>query len=536
MSPFTKEVLESLEFLRRAIADVAHCDAEAAETLTAITDDLVVNMENQMLLVFANVGVKRKSDEQALLQSRADQSLLEQYHAACAGHTEVNTQADGKVTIPNHREPIPVISPSGLSEAEKFLPDVAVQRTLLGSIHCTLEATGHSIGAERVCLYLAQKGTGTLRVLCCAPDASAAKRGAFLPAHQGAIGSCFSTGIAIRADSPTVEVRKTFIEPLDAQLGFATDNFMAFPVIDPASGQTVGVLECANKSGCFSEDNENLLACTCRLLWYLVCYHELDMHNGVVFNPGPLHAIRPFRTPTFEELKGYHGAAGTHPKQLVARLESTSKPSVTETVAKHLGLGSKPADVPAAVRGPSHTPDNVVPAGGALTQVRELHSYLSKVEDAHKQAMSELVQTQRREDALREDCSKKAAKLRVLEENTQALHDQLNELRNQLNRQSFAPMRDSNSMDFGSNLGTFLTNDSRLASPPPIQRETSSDLPQIHKARAQAGAGDDPKALMSTAAGLLAELRRVAGPPAPSIAPKSKTPPPVFPKSRTRKL
>ena len=537
MSPFTKDVLASLESLQRGIASVATTNPDDAKTLTALFDDLVTNLESQMILVFANFGLKTKAENDAMLRSRADQSILEQYREACGTSAELKVDAaDGKMEVPNRREPVPTVRPLPADVAQ-MQADVSVQRTLLSAIHVSLEALGHAVGAERTCLYVAQKGTGTLRVIGCAPDVTPAKRGAFLPAHQGIVGSCFSTGIALRADAPTAEIRRSYIEPLDSQLGFRTENFLAFPVIDPASRQPVAVVECANKPGRFSDDDEALMAHTCRLMWFMVCYHELDFHNGMIFNPAALHSVRPFRPSSCDELRSYHSAAGAHRHQLIVRLASRTADSATETLAKHLGLALPTGEVPAAVKGTGTVPDGAVPSGESLSAVRELNSYLSKVEDAHKHLMSELVKTQAREASLREECGKKSTKLRILEENTQALHEQLAEARQSLNQRSFSPLRDGTAVDFeGSSrfsvgLGAnddLMSNASFTAlarsssALPPIQGGSGGQPPAILGPRATAS---DPKAVMSQAAAMIAELRKVAG-TSPVPLRHASTPPP----------
>lgn len=516
MSPFTKDVLQSLEFLRQAIGDVTKADADLGDTLTAIVDDLVINLENQMMLVFSNVGLKRKQEQEDLLRARSDMSLLEQYRTACADNASVSIDGrTNKIKVASQHDPVPIVH-SLPNDVPRELLDHSVQRTLLTAIHLTLESVGHVIGAERVILYVAQKGTGTLRVISCAPDVTLARRGAFLAAHQGIVGSVFCTGIGVRADHPTPEVRTNFIDNVDAQLGLKTHNVMAFPVVDKNCGTPVAVLECANKSVSFSEEDELFVAQVCRVLWYQLCYHEVDFHNGMVFNPAALHAARPYRAEVSADLQNYHGAASVGHRQLVVRLRSVRKPNAIEQTARALGLQSPEGDVPSAVKGRGQVLADAVEVD-SLGKVRELNSYLSKVEDAHRHIMAELVVTQEREAALREEASKKAYKIRLLEDNTQALHDQLSELKQSLNKSSFAPMSDANANDFEppalTTFGSFLKRDKL----PAITADASvndelwrSEVRSIKSPNVVVrSTTEDPHAVLAKAARALQELRTI---------------------------
>jgi hypothetical protein len=532
MSPFTNDVLQTLELLRRAIADVSVIDAQAADTLTAITDDLVINLENQMLLVFANVGIKRKQDEEALLKSRSDASLLQSYREACGSSTEVQIDAaSGKLHVPNMREPVPTLK--SFSEPAALSVDVNAQRTLLASVHMLLESLGHTIGTERNCLYLSQRGTGTLRIISSAPDIGPARRGAFVPAHQGIVGAVFSTGVAIRADSPAQDTLRVTVEPIDVQLGFKTRNFITFPVLDKSTNLPVAVIECANKVGGFSAADETTMTHACRLMWYLICYHDIDFHNGMIFNPAPLHNIRPYKVDTFEDLKLLPGAAAAIQPQLVVRLPTHRPETTVETVAKQLGLAQPTGEIPLAVKG-YHTPENAVDSD-SVKVVRELKSYITKVEDAHKDAMNELVRSQQRETSLREEVAKKSNKLRVLEDNATALHDQLMEAKQSVNKHSFSPIRDSNAAEFDASmhLGSFLTtvsDDARLQS---ARSSVRHALPPIaHRSFSTDKSPADRRTMMNQAAKLLEDLRRTAHAPIPF----SKTPQPKLSKRNGRVL
>lgn len=505
MSPFTNEVLSSLEFLRHAIADVSAIDRSCGATLTAIVDDLVVNMENQMLLVFANVGVMKREDEERLVQQRNDRSLLDHYREACGTNASVSATTDGKLDVKNAREPKPSVEPLPPG-VDPLQGDALVQRSLLTSLHLLLESLAINVHAERTMLYVAQKGTGTLRVVTSVPDVSPAHRGAFVASHQGIVGSVYSTGIGLRADKPSADTRRTYIDPVDAHMGVTTVNTLAFPVLDKATRQPVAVIECANKAGGapWADTDEQLLQKACQLAWYMLCYHKVDFHNGMVFNPAPLHALKPFRAAGDDELVDYHGAADVEHTQLVVRLRSDARAA---------------AEVPLAVKGRGQHPDAAVVAG-TVGSVKELQAYLTKMEEAHRHLMNEVVQLKDIEATLREDVGKKTHKIRLLEDNAQCLHEQLMEARAGLNNASFAPVADQNARDFGpgSSLGSFLrTTSPTEGAPRPAHsggdaRSTAAfPLPPLRGSNSNvtAGGGMQPTGdVIATAAAALELLKR----------------------------
>lgn len=492
MSPFTPEVLSCIENLRNAIEELTSIDTDLASTMTALTNQLVSTLEDQMMLVFANIALKSRQDQEDLLrQQREDLSLLEYYQSIVGDSATMKVDPNTKkVSVHGrlHGDLESDIAPQNGT----LMPVDPAQKCLLTGLHLLLESTGYQLQAERTILYVAQRGTGTLRVVSSAPNIRPAQQGAFIASHQGVIGSVFSTGVAIRADSFDEETQKNYVHPLDKQLGLSTYNTLVFPVLDPSSGAPVAVIECANKlrGAPFTPTDEVLLHHACTLVWYLLCYHEVDFFNGMIFNPAPLHTLRPFRPSIHsEELDAYPGATGARKPQLVVRIN------------KKMGKEKK-IDLPHTVRGKTQNVDSAVEVA-TIFNVRELRSYLTQMEETHRRVMSDVLQARDREDVLREEVGKKSHRIRLLEENAQFLHESLVEAKRAMNNSSFAPMENQNFRDFthsgmGSKLGQFLAE----------RREDATS--GVREAKSNPGEVGDRSPFLSSAAEALAKLRTAA--------------------------
>ncbi len=166
---FTPEVASSFEYLRHAIEDVA--DDHVRNTITAIVDGLVSNIENQMLLVFANCSVQEYEREQLLLKKRQDANLLE-YYVESVRRMEEHGLGEQKAQpgADRSREPKPGGRISDDSQLRQVAPDAEVSKMLMATMHCVTQALAHNTNAERAILHLSHKSTGSLKALCSIPD------------------------------------------------------------------------------------------------------------------------------------------------------------------------------------------------------------------------------------------------------------------------------------------------------------------------------------------------------------------------------
>lgn len=456
-APFTPDVIRSLDYLRQGIAEVAGVDSDLGETLTAIADDLMVNLENQMLLVFANAAVKEDERQSLLVHSRTDVGLLDYYrevqqrianrsapfvpNAHSVGRTARQQGAvDGLTPLGGAPSTGPVATPTGgvaaeaaaAASAASVLPETEALRTLGATTYVILEALAHHAQCERCALYLAHRGTGSLRVTSSAPDMSLAARGAFVAMHQGVPGACYSTATAIRVDSVDVELRKLYVGPTDQQLGVETVNTLCFPVVERVSGNVLAVLECANKAraAAWGESDEALCYHAAQLLQYVVGnFPGVDFHStnpGLHFNPAALHVLAPFRPAPFcDEL------ADTFPAALDARHP--------QRIARISGV----AGLPSAVKG-RHQPavDNAASLT-TLLHVREIASYTQKMDESYRQTIAQVVEARHREEAATAELARRLSRIRALEDNVAALHQQLLGARQVINAQALGAATDA---------------------------------------------------------------------------------------------
>lgn len=491
MSPFTPEVLRSVELLRRAIADVAVVDAGLGDTLTAVTDDMVYNLEQQMLLIFCNVDAKKKEEEALLLRGRTDEALLSYYESIVANRTAksdrkerssaavappsdfiVGAVADGR--LPGSGPP-----GDGSVETKVAPPEIQARRACAASMYLVAEAVAHTLQAERASVYLLQKGTGALRIVTNAPDATPVRRGAYVASHQGIPGTVFTTGVAVRADVINEENRRNYVAPVDSNTGFRTFNVLAVPIVDPYTNAPIGVLEIANKaqSKPWSVWDEAFAYHAATVVMYVATRYDIDWHAGAtLFLPAPLHVIKPY-SPAIRctDLDSYEGAADERPPQLIVRVTvaepKTALPAVGRSLMVPRADGGKPASVSA-----SHANSNEVLS---IFNVKEMRSFLTKLEEAHRHVMSELVAVQEREIISKADGQRKSLRIRALEDNVSALHAQLIDAKQLLMQQSFAPRDDANSYDYGFGLATASTSNLLVGSRSSLVVQSSSAAPTL---------------------------------------------------------
>jgi hypothetical protein len=403
---FTPEVASSFEYLRHAIEDVA--DDHVRNTITAIVDGLVLNIENQMLLVFANCSIQEFEREQLLLKKRQDANLLEYYVESVKKMEEHGLVDPAKVPVMHADGGRDSKQPSRLADdslLRQIAPDTEVSKMLMATMHCVTQALAHNTNAERAILHLSHKSTGSLKALCSIPDYSIAFRGLTTPSHQGVIGNCFSTGLAVRVDEIDADKRKTMYTN-------ATEvhSVLAFPILEPIRNSPIGVVELINKSQgapWTAMDEAHASHCSLVLQYFLHTFGaHLDMLAAPVYNATQLnlvHGYHPGQLPNdLARLPG--GASGAFIKtQLVARIHSAEQ-------------------FPARARHTSNLYQVEV-----LANVRELSEYLELMDFNMRSNINELVALKQRELELKDTIQKLNIRVKVQEENAQHLQDQLND-------------------------------------------------------------------------------------------------------------
>lgn len=408
---FTPEVSSSFEYLRNAINDVD--DGGLRQTLTAIVDGLVLNLENQMLLVFANCAVREHERELLLKKGQEDVGLLDYYESSLRtlqerGMSGSSPLGDPTVTGAQMKKSAKANTTSLSDDAalRAAAPDVEVAKQLLIMFHGAVQALAHNTHAERVVLHLHQKATGSLKVLCSIPDHSVAVKAATTPSHQGVIGNCFSTGLAVRVDNIDAEKRKTmYVHSPDIH------SVLAFPILEPIHNHTVGVVELLNKANgaAWSQMDEAHAFHTCLLLQYFFYTFgsRIDFFSAPIFNPTQLnmvHAYQPGQlSGDLAKLPG--GNSGAFIKaQLVARVQHAEQ-------------------FPAKATGKQHN----LYAVEQLANVRELSEYLDLLDFNMRANINELVAAKQREQEYKDNIQKLNIRVKVQEENAQHLQDQLND-------------------------------------------------------------------------------------------------------------
>lgn len=400
LGTFTPEVARSFEYLRHAIEDVG--DENSRNTITAIVDGLVRNIENQMLLVFANCSVQAHEREQLLLKKRQDANLLEYYVESVRrmeehGLSDVKPTADAK-EVKSHRA-------NDDSTLRQMAPDAEVSKMLMATMHCVTQALAHNTSAERAVLHLGQKSTGSLKAMCSIPDYTIAFRGLTTPNHQGVIGNCFSTGLAVRVDEVDSEKRKAmYTNALDIH------SVLAFPILEPVRNTPIGVIELLNKAHgapWTAMDEAHASHCSLVLQYFLHTFGaHVDLLTAPVYNATHLNLVH-----------GYH--PGHIPNEL-ARLPGGSSGAFTKT--QLVARVEHAEQFPARQRHSQNLYQVEV-----LANVRELSEYLELMDFNMRSNINELVALKQREAELKDTIQKLNIRVKVQEENAQHLQDQLND-------------------------------------------------------------------------------------------------------------
>lgn len=409
LGTFTPEVASNFQYLRHAVQDVS--DGNLRDTMTSIVNDLVRNLEDQMLLVFANCAVERHDRERLLQRRNEDASLLEYYKQSLAlieergpRATEENTTHEIQTNLNNRggggAGPQQAADDGGL----RLAPDAEAAKAVLGFVHCLTQSVAFNVQAEKACLHVFQRSTGTLKVLSSIPDTTLAQRGATTASHHGVIGACFSTGLAIRCDTITPELRKVmYTNRLDVT------NVFCVPVTEPIKGQVIGVLECMNKShgASWTQGDESQLYQTALLAQYFITQfgQHLDLYNATPFNPVHLNNTCPYHPGyTNQDLAKLPGGATTsfRKQMLVARIQQPEQypPRATRHTSSLFSVEN-------------------------LSNVRELAEYLELMDNNMRTNIAELVASKQRESDAKDQIQRLTIRVKVLEENSQRLEEQL---------------------------------------------------------------------------------------------------------------
>jgi hypothetical protein len=422
---FTPELARSFEHLRQAVAEVE--DGTARETITAIVDDLVVNLENQMLLVFANCAISNNDRETVLIKKDMDQGLLD-YYRECVAPLKapaMKTLQYGEL-LPEIRgsaekvQSASVTLPAAVASEHAVLRSVAPEneavRTIMSYFYCLTESLAHNLQAERAIFYLHQKSSQQLRAVCTIPDSLEAQKGLCVSVYQGVQGLTFSSNFAVRVDVIDADMRKVYF-PNNPEVY----NAILFPVVDQIHNMPIGVIECVNKTRGlhWTESDEGQMGQAAALLQYYLCHYgqHMDFLNVPVFNPVHLHMIAPYRPGFYNpELGHMPEAIGIRKRQLVARVSSSSalvalkKDAVKKTLFEVKSLG----------------------------HVQELCEYLDEIDGCFKTSVSDLVASKHREAEARDQIQKLSVKLKVAEENTNHIQEQLTDAKRVILAQKIA--------------------------------------------------------------------------------------------------
>ena len=419
---FTPELARSFEHLRQAVAEVG--DDAARETITAILDDLVINLENQMLLVFANCAIAESNRENVLLKKDVDQGLLDYYRECVAPAKEANgrTLEYGEL-LPELKSSFdksqPIAMQATLTAEQAVLrsmaPDNEAARSIMSYFYCLMESLAHNVQAERATFYFLQKSTQQLRALCTVPDSIDAQKGLALSVHQGVVGLCFTSNFAVRIDSVDADMRKVYFSNTSE-----VHSVLTFPVVDQIRNVPIGVVECVNKTKdlAWTEADEGQVGQAAALLQYYLCHYSsnIDFHSSPVFNPVHLHMVVPYRPAFYNpELSKLPQAIGIRKRVLVARVNNNGALSMLKKEGKKTLF-----DV------------------SSLGHVQELCEYLDDMDSCFKTSVSDLVSSKHREADARDQIQKLAVKLKVAEENTNHLQEQLTDAKRVILAQKIA--------------------------------------------------------------------------------------------------
>jgi hypothetical protein len=409
LGTFTPEVATSFEYLRHAVEDIQ--DETVRSTITAVVDGLVSNIENQMLLVFANCSVQEHEREQLLLKQRQDVNLLDYYVESVRrmeehglselgkSHATFSEGKDAKIISKNHTSSVDDTT------LRQLAPDSEVSKMLMATMHCITQALAHNTHAERAVLHLGHKSTGSLRAICSIPDYTIAFRGLTTPNHQGVIGNSFTTGLAVRVDDIDAEKRKTMYTN-----SHDIHSVMVFPILEPIRNLPIGVVELINKAQgapWTAMDEAHAAHCALVLQYFLHTFGaHLDLLAAPVYNATQLNLVH-----------GYH--PGHLPNDL-ARLPGGASGAFTKTqlVARIARAEQFPAR-------PRHAQS--LYQVEILANVRELSEYLELMDFNMRSNINELVALKQREVELKDTIQKLNIRVKVQEENAQHLQDQLND-------------------------------------------------------------------------------------------------------------
>jgi hypothetical protein len=213
---------------------------------------------------------------------------------------------------------------------------------------------------------------------------------------------------------------------------------MTFPVVDQIRSTPIGVIECINKvKGLrWTEFDEAQMGQAAALMQYYLCnYGQLiDFVNAPVFSPIHLHMMVPYRPAFYNpELDHVPDAITTRKRQLVARVESH-------------------AELLAVKRDAARKTLFVVKT---LGHVQELCAYLDEIDTCFKTTTADLVASKHRETDARDQVQKLLIKIKVAEENSTHLQDQLTDAKRVILAQKIASSEGTGRHD---GFGTYRSN------------------------------------------------------------------------------
>eukprot|EP01006_Ploeotia_vitrea_P024994 TRINITY_DN57790_c1_g1_i1.p1 TRINITY_DN57790_c1_g1~~TRINITY_DN57790_c1_g1_i1.p1 ORF type:complete len:780 (+),score=84.01 TRINITY_DN57790_c1_g1_i1:74-2413(+) len=184
---------------------------------------------------------------------------------------------------------------SSSSNSHKMQPcSTAFQQVVTGSVYLLLEGLCAHVGAERGTLFQYAPRTDELQAVAVVGSSDLKPNMLKVPANCGFCGAVFTSGIGINVSN--VYAEDTFFADADKKTGFRTRAMLAFPIIQKASTNTIGVLQVLNKNRgtCnFNSDDEAFVCSVCPIVSYLLTHYPLDP-TATYFDPSLLHQVKPF--------------------------------------------------------------------------------------------------------------------------------------------------------------------------------------------------------------------------------------------------
>eukprot|EP01062_Namystynia_karyoxenos_P074237 TRINITY_DN71100_c0_g1_i1.p1 TRINITY_DN71100_c0_g1~~TRINITY_DN71100_c0_g1_i1.p1 ORF type:complete len:705 (+),score=232.49 TRINITY_DN71100_c0_g1_i1:76-2190(+) len=476
--PFSQGVIDCLYHLRTSIEDVSALDESLGTLLRDTANELAREFEMQVMMMFSNWEVAENRRRELLRREKIAKDPAERLRKQAAADREAMSpsapksgklQFDLDAELEAERQRAQEGPQLKAKQRSRMQSDrVAhshgadgrakeLRRSMATTLSVVLRALVDKVQAQRASLYLFHRTSSTLRSVVSSPDLAAKQ--VIIPSHTGAAGNVFTSGVAFNIGCVD-EHMQSLCKVTDQLTGVHTKNLLAFPVIGGCAKQSVGVLELQNKangSRRWTEEDEFTVYHTAQLLHQIITqypheiFHELDLKTAVQIG-GAVEAN--IATPD-EQAKDLDLVAAAE-AQVDADSDNrrVEKVAITQNYRAQLVFRT---DATAKLLDPGKVAAVGAPVVNS-TNLKEVHSYLTNLEESYRSGLNQYVTVEKEKSALQEELQRKIQRIRVLDENVAYLDTQLRHVKakdaGRVAAES-ADAQDSNYRNFQSSAGDF---------------------------------------------------------------------------------